>query len=174
MTAVASLGSESGKLDKETWRFHSTTCHGSSICHELIAQLHLDQTDTTDRSLYNVWSRVRHQIRRLIKNEIAAISRSEFIRDNGDNDQAELGHKKKCPFHSNLSSTISQRSKRYVNIDESGNEKTINNNVVTKFSIAFTYRKWNEVFSCVGHRMNLKCSNIFVKKIELHDCYCPL
>jgi hypothetical protein len=67
VAAIASLLDRTDHLKDETWRLNDKTKTPSSLWHEVIDKLDLDQSESTRQALYKIWHSDRHRIKKLVE-----------------------------------------------------------------------------------------------------------
>ena len=176
-TAIVSLGDRIEKLTTETWRLNDETRGADSIWKELILLLKLDQTESSRRSLYNIWHKNRHQIQDLVETATAAIpdNEEEDIDDNSARGATSSdSSRKQSPLQPLTSSPIPVRPKRHLQGNEDVDADRKKGNVVNDHSIAFTAVEWKAVYSRTDRKMKAEWTTAFAAKLRASGFVCTL
>lgn len=175
---IASLGNRIKELESETRRLNEKTRATDSVWNKLIFSLNLDPTETTRRSLHNVWQRNRHQIRDLVAMQTMTDGNDEIsdldYAGSVSSDVVSVSLRKQLPLQTMVSSPLPVRPKRQRDKENDSNGNGIKKNIRTDHPIVFSADEWKKVYSRTNRKMKEGWTKIFADKLTASGFVCTL
>lgn len=169
-TAILSLGDRMQELNTETWRLDGRREEVDSIWNQLGRLLNLETSESTRRSLYNIWKRNRHQIQQMVAMERTDNEGNEEIIES---ETISATSDERTALQAVISSPIGARSKR-AGLRSSNANDSDEDDENSEYSILFSAVEWKAAFSRTHQEMKSEWTNIFRDKLKESGFVCTL
>jgi len=175
--AIASLNDRVNGLKNESWRLNNKNKQATSLWAEVIQKLKLENTESIRHSLYKIWHLKRHNIDKLVENQLKSIGQHENDLNDGNIDKISDFSDKKCTttdLYPNLSLSLPVKPKTRSSESDNNDNNNTQNEPTEEISFVLSAAEWKAAFSRTNRKMNSGWTKIFYEKLKICGITCVI